>query len=76
MTLNQDAKKCTAHLEVNPSELSELETAQPYNRQAANDSKNVKMIHQDAFDPDIIFPAAMTQEEDINAEFYPGVYIP
>lgn len=76
MTLNQDAKKCTAHLEVNPSKLSELETAQSDNRQAANDSKSVKRIHPDAFDPDIILPAAITQEEDINSEFYPGVYIP
>lgn len=80
MTLNHDQNNCTAHLDGNQSKSIYPKSTPANGKHAAKDpkkeSKKAKRIHSDALDPDIIPPAAVTVEEDINSEFYPGVYIP
>ncbi|MGP1717878.1 MAG: hypothetical protein ACTS9Y_11935 [Methylophilus sp.] len=76
MTLNHHEKNCNDHLDDNQSESTSSQSPRSNRKLTAKTSKKAKSIHSHALDPDIIPPAAVGEEEDIDSEFYPEVYIP
>jgi hypothetical protein len=76
MTLNHDAHNCTAHSEHADTESGNPESTRLNRRHTDKAGQTAETGNEDALNPDIIFPAATTQEEDIVSEFYPAIYIP
>ncbi|MGQ2965516.1 hypothetical protein [Methylophilus sp.] len=76
MTLNHDAHHCPAHADAFPAESGSPETTRFARRHTNQVGQHAETSNQDAYDPDIIFPAAESVEEDIVSEFYPAIYIP
>jgi hypothetical protein len=76
MTLNHDAHNCTAHSEHGDAESGSPESTRFNRRHTDKGGQTPEAGNEDALNPDIIFPAAKTEEEDIVSEFYPAIYIP
>jgi hypothetical protein len=76
MTLNHDAHHCTAHSKHHDVEASDPETTCFNRRHTDQAGQDAETGNQDAYNPDIIFPAANNVEQDIASEFYPEIYIP
>jgi hypothetical protein len=86
MRLNHDAHNCTMSAEQRPVEQRHAEHRDA--ESGEGDSTRFNRRHTDkvvkdsstgieaAYNPDVIFPAAETEEEDIDSEFYPEIYIP
>lgn len=75
MSLNYPANNSNDHLDGNQSESTSSESARSDRKTTDKTVKKAKTIHSDALDPDIIPPAANREEEDIDSEFYPEIYI-
>lgn len=76
MTLNHDAHNCTAHSEHHDAQAGGSETARFNCKHTDQAGQDADTGNQDAYNPDIIFPAANNVEQDIASEFYPEIYLP